>query len=115
MLGYPKQEIVYGEGYVSAKNGYQMDTVFCQLSTTANEGNSGSPVLSKNGELVGIVTSHQTNATRILLAITSANIYWAMSEIKKQEKIIQKHSNSLNSQLIKREKFFLSLIFISVK
>jgi len=28
MLGFPKQEIVYGEGYISAKNGYQMDSVF---------------------------------------------------------------------------------------
>lgn len=85
MLGYPKQEIVYGEGYVSAKNGYQMDTLFCQLSTSANEGNSGSPVLSKNGELVGIVTSTQTNASGVVFAIKSANIYRAIEEIKKQK------------------------------
>ena len=47
MLGFPKQEIVYGEGYVSAKNGYQMDTIYCQLNTAANEGSSGSPVINK--------------------------------------------------------------------
>jgi len=28
ILGYPKQEIVYGEGYISAENGYDMDSNF---------------------------------------------------------------------------------------
>ena len=83
MLGYPKQEIVYGEGYVSAKNGYLMDTVFCQISTAANEGNSGSPVVTKNGELIGVVTSTETNATGVVYAIKSANIYRAIEAVKK--------------------------------
>ncbi|MFN0083043.1 MAG: serine protease [Ferruginibacter sp.] len=83
MLGYPKQEIVYGEGYVSAKNGYLMDTVFCQISTAANEGNSGSPVITKNGDLVGIVTSTETNANGVVYAIKSANIYLAIEAVKK--------------------------------
>ena len=85
MLGYPKQEIVYGEGYVSAKNGYQMDTLFCQISTAANEGNSGSPVITKNGDLVGILTSTETNATGVVFAIKSANIYRAIEEVKKTD------------------------------
>lgn len=83
MLGFPKQEIVYGEGYISAKNGYQMDTIYCQLSTSANEGNSGSPVITKNGELVGIITSRETNAEGVVFAIKSSNIYKAMEEVKK--------------------------------
>ena len=85
MLGFPKQEIVYGEGYVSAKNGYQMDTIYCQLSTTANEGNSGSPVVTKNGELIGIITSTETNADGVVFAIKSANIYRALDEVKKMK------------------------------
>ncbi|MEJ7611857.1 MAG: serine protease, partial [Ferruginibacter sp.] len=85
MLGYPKQEVVYGEGYVSARNGYEMDTVFCQLSTSANEGNSGSPVLSKNGDIIGIITSTERNATGVVFAIKSANIYRAIEEVKKMK------------------------------
>lgn len=85
MLGFPKQEIVYGEGYISAKNGYQMDTIYCQLSTTANEGNSGSPVITKNGELIGIITSTETNADGVVFAIKSANIYRAVDEVKKMK------------------------------
>ncbi len=83
MLGYPKQEIVYGEGYISAKNGYLMDTIYCQLSTSANEGNSGSPVITKNGELIGIITSKETNAAGVVFAIKSSNIYKAIDEVKK--------------------------------
>jgi serine protease Do len=83
MLGFPKQEIVYGEGYVSARNGFRMDTIFCQLSTTANEGNSGSPVISKSGELVGVITSMETNADGVVFAIKSSNIHNAVEEVKK--------------------------------
>ena len=85
MLGFPKQEIVYGEGYISAKNGYQMDTIYCQLSTSANEGNSGSPVITKNGELVGIITSMETNASGVVFAIKSSNIYRAIEDVKKMK------------------------------
>ena len=83
MLGYPKQEIVYGEGYVSAKNGYLMDTVYCQLSTAANEGSSGSPVITKNGELIGILSSSKTNSQGVVYAIKSANIFQAVEETRK--------------------------------
>jgi len=83
MLGYPKQEIVYGEGYVSAQNGYLMDTIYCQLSTAANEGSSGSPVITMNGELIGILSSSKTNAHGVVYAIKSANIYQAVEEVKK--------------------------------
>lgn len=82
MLGFPKQEIVYNEGYVSARNGYKMDTIYCQLNTAANEGTSGSPVLNKNGELIGIVSSMEANADGVVFAIKSNNIFHAIEELK---------------------------------
>ena len=85
MLGYPKAEIVYGEGYVSAKNGFGMDTIYCQLNTAANEGSSGSPVVNKKGELVGIITSAERNAQGVVYAIKSINIHRAVDEAKKKE------------------------------
>lgn len=85
MLGFPKQEIVYGEGYVSAKNGYELDTIYCQLSTSVNEGNSGSPVINKNGELLGIITSMENNADGVVFATKSANIYKAIENVKKMK------------------------------
>jgi serine protease Do len=85
LMGYPKAEIVYGEGYVSARNGYKMDSTFCQISTSANEGNSGSPVITKNGDLIGVITSKETDATGVVFAIKSAYIYKAINEVKKQK------------------------------
>ncbi|MEO6582794.1 MAG: serine protease [Ferruginibacter sp.] len=83
MLGYPKQEIVYGEGYISAKNGYQLDTIYCQLSTAVNQGSSGSPIINKKGELLGIITSMETDAAGVVFAIKAANIHRAVEEVKK--------------------------------
>ena len=84
-MGFSKPEIVYSEGYVSAKNGYQMDPNFCQINTNALEGNSGSPVITKSGDLVGIITSKETDLSGVVFAIKSANIYSAIAEIRKQK------------------------------
>jgi serine protease Do len=97
MMGYPKAEIVYGEGYVSARNGYKMDTTYCQISTSANEGNSGSPVITKNGDLIGVIASKETDATGVVFAIKSANIYRAISEAKKQKDDVKIKITSLPS------------------
>ena len=40
----PNDEIVYGQGYLSAKTGYKGDTLSCQIAIAANPGNSGGPV-----------------------------------------------------------------------
>lgn len=83
MLGFPKQEIVYDEGYVSARNGQNMDTVYCQLSTTANAGSSGSPVITKNGDLIAVLTSKESKTQGVVYAIKSVNILRAIEEAKK--------------------------------
>jgi S1-C subfamily serine protease len=95
MLGFPKQEIVYGEGYVSARNGYKMDTIYCQLNTSANEGTSGSPVINKNGEVIGIISSMEANADGVVFAIKPANIFAALEDIKQNE---EHASIKINSQ-----------------
>ena len=86
ILGFPKQEIVYNEGYISAKNGYMMDTIYTQLSTNANEGSSGSPVITRSGELVGVITSKETNANGVVFASKSTNILNAIEEANKLNK-----------------------------
>lgn len=86
-LGYPREEVVYGEGYLSAKSGYYGDTTSYQISISVNPGNSGGPVIDKNGEVIGIISSKETNADGVVFAIKSKNIYSALKEIKKDKDI----------------------------
>lgn len=86
-LGYPKEEVVYGEGYLSAKSGYSGDTTSYQISISVNPGNSGGPVINKYGEVIGIISGKETNADGVVFAIKSKSIYKALEEIKTTESI----------------------------
>lgn len=81
-LGYPREIAVYGEGYLSARIGFSGDTLSYQVSISVNPGNSGGPVFTKNGEVIGIISSKETNADGVVFAISSKNIYKALEEIK---------------------------------
>jgi S1-C subfamily serine protease len=81
-LGYPRDEIVYGQGYMSAKTGFNGDTLACQIAVAANPGNSGGPVINKNGEVIGILSTRQIKAEGVVFAIKSRNILNAIEELK---------------------------------
>ncbi len=87
VLGYPKEEIVYNEGYVSACNGYNLDTSFCQLNVPVNHGNSGSPVLTKNGELIGIISSKQNGSDGVVYASKIVNLTRALRTLTQNNTI----------------------------
>ncbi|MBK7883762.1 MAG: trypsin-like peptidase domain-containing protein [Chitinophagaceae bacterium] len=81
-LGYPKDEIVYGEGYLSAKSGFYGDTSAYQLTISVNPGNSGGPVINKAGEVIGIISSKEKNSDGVVFASKSKNIFKALEELK---------------------------------
>lgn len=82
-LGYPKDEIVYGEGYLSARTGLKGDTLAYQLSISANPGNSGGPVLNRKGEVIGILNARQTEAEGVVFAVKARNIFRVVDSINK--------------------------------
>ena len=82
-LGFPRDEIVYGEGYMSASTGFNGDTMSCQIAVAANPGNSGGPVFNKNGEVVGILSTRQLQAQGFVFAVTAKNIFKSLEELKK--------------------------------
>ena len=89
-LGFPRDEIVYNEGYMSAKTGFQGDTLSCQIGVAANPGNSGGPVFNKNGEVIGIINTRQIAAQGVVFAITSKNIYRVIDTLSKTDTALQK-------------------------
>jgi S1-C subfamily serine protease len=82
-LGYPREEIVYNEGYMSAKTGNNGDTLSFQIGVSANPGNSGGPVFNKNGEVIGIITARQRAAEGVVFAISAKNIFRSLEDVKK--------------------------------
>jgi serine protease Do len=92
-LGYPRPEIVYGKGYMSAETGFQGDTTAFQLTIAANPGNSGTPVLNNDGEVIGIVTSSQHNAQGMVFAVRSKNIFRAIDSMKVDSSLEKMDSN----------------------
>ena len=84
-LGYPRNEIVYGEGYLSAKTGFNGDTLSFQIGIAANPGNSGGPVFNNNGEVIGILSTKELQVEGVAFAIQSKFIHSAIAELKKEE------------------------------
>ena len=81
-MGYPRDEIVYGEGYMSAKTGFNGDTLACQIAVAANPGNSGGPVINKRGEVVGILSTRQVLAEGVVFAVKTKNVYNIIEELR---------------------------------
>ncbi|HYE53653.1 MAG TPA: serine protease [Chitinophagaceae bacterium] len=82
-LGFPRDEIVYNEGYMSAKTGFKGDTLTCQIGVAANPGNSGGPVFNKYGEVIGIINTRETKAEGVVFAVTAKNLFTSLEELKK--------------------------------
>lgn len=81
-MGYPRDEIVYGEGYMSAKTGFNGDTLACQIAVAANPGNSGGPVINKQGEIIGILSTRQIQAEGVVFALKTRNIFDVIEDLK---------------------------------
>jgi S1-C subfamily serine protease len=82
-LGFPRNDIVYGEGYLAAKTGFNGDTLTCQIAIAANPGNSGGPILNNKGEVIGVLSAKQISAEGVVFATQSKYIYNALKELQK--------------------------------
>jgi S1-C subfamily serine protease len=103
-LGYPRDEIVYNMGYLSAKTGFNGDTSSCQLSLTANPGNSGAPVFNKNGEVIGIISKKQTQLEGVVFALKSNNIFKMVDSLKAIDTSFKKIKLASGSSLKKLDR-----------
>ena len=94
-MGYPKDEIVYSEGYLSSETGYRSDTLTYQISIAAEHGNSGGPVLNKNGDVIGILTDKLEGGAAF--AVKSFYIFKAVENLKDDPEFGNIKLNTTNS------------------
>jgi len=80
-LGFPKDDAVFGEGYVSSKTGHGGDTTQYQVSIPINPGNSGGPLLDNYGNIIGVITAKENQVDGATFAIKSKYILEAMDAI----------------------------------
>lgn len=103
-LGFPRNEIVYGEGYVSAKSGSDGDSTAYQLTVSANPGNSGGPVINHNGEIIGIITGKDSKADGVVYAAKSNNIITILEKLKKMNDKYEAIKTPANTDLKKLDR-----------
>ncbi len=104
-LGYPKDDVVFGDGYVSSKNGHNGDTVAYQVAISVNPGNSGGPILDNNGNIVGVINGKEEKTDGAAFAVKSKYIMHALNAIP-ADSLIKRLSYSKRSVLqgLKRSK-----------
>ncbi|WP_324673323.1 serine protease [Hymenobacter sp. GOD-10R] len=71
-LGYPREELVFNDGSLSARSGFEGDTAFYQISIPVNPGNSGGPLLDDRGNLIGVVSGRQMDVQSAAFATKSS-------------------------------------------
>ncbi|UEG51721.1 serine protease [Mucilaginibacter daejeonensis] len=81
--GYPSDSVVLGRGYVSSASGHMGDTVRYQVTLPLNPGNSGGPLLDKKGNVIGIISSKETQTEGAAYAVKSRYLYRVARRISK--------------------------------
>lgn len=95
-LGFPQDEIVYNEGYVASRNGFEGDSNQYRLEVPAGPGQSGAPVVSQSGAIVGIIRSKDAQTESTTYAVTSRTLLRLLHDIPKDKRPRLPQGNQLS-------------------
>lgn len=84
-LGYPRKDVVYGEGALSSLSGYSNDTSMYQVSIPVNPGNSGGPLLDESGNVIGVIRGKISSAEGTSFAIKAEQILRSIETMAAEE------------------------------
>jgi S1-C subfamily serine protease len=98
-LGFPREDIVFGEGSISASTGYKQDSSAYQISVPVNPGNSGGPLFNSKGDVVGIISGLQTETSGTAFATKSSVLLQTVGEVPDSVSTYMRlpHANSLKN------------------
>ena len=82
-IGFPLSDLLSDSikvttGNVNALAGLQNDTRYIQISTPIQPGNSGGPLVDKNGNLLGITSATLSKQVADVIGITAQNVNFAI-------------------------------------
>ncbi|WCT10814.1 S1 family peptidase [Mucilaginibacter jinjuensis] len=80
-IGYPRNDVVYGKGYLSSATGFHDDTTAYQVSIPVNPGNSGAPLLDNKGNIIGIISGKQSLMEGAAFAVKSEYLLKAIKNM----------------------------------
>ncbi len=100
-IGFPRDEAVYGQGYLSSNTGYAGDTIAYQISIPVNPGNSGGPVLDNQGNVIGIISGKQKGIDGAAFAIKTKELISTLNRIP---------ADSLRGNIVLNNKNMLSRV-----
>jgi len=116
-IGFPRDEAVYGQGYLSSSTGYSGDTLAYQISIPVNPGNSGGPVLDKEGNVIGIISGKQKGLDGAAFAIKAKALVETLNSIPADSlrgNIILNNKNNLSgfsrTEQIKRLQDYIYIV-----
>lgn len=115
-LGFPREDLVFGEGSISSYTGFEGDTAAYQISIPVNPGNSGGPLFDSQGNLIGIISGRNTSAEGASFAI---KLRWIVNDLtsNSSEKVnlpVRKNlRNADRASQVKRIKDFVYVVKVT--
>lgn len=95
-LGFPQEEIVYNEGYISSRNGFEGDSNQYRLEVPSGPGQSGAPVVDATGTVVGIIRSKDEETEGTTYAVTSKTLLRLLKDVPRDRRPKLPQGNKLN-------------------
>ncbi len=97
-LGFPKNEIVYNEGYISSVTGFEGDSNRFQLELPSSPGVSGAPIIDETGNILGIISGKQSQTEGVTFAIKSKALLDLVKTLPKDFALNSLQENTVKGQ-----------------
>ena len=95
-LGFPQDDIVYNEGYISSRNGFEGDSAQYRLELPSDPGQSGSPILDAQGNVVAMITGKERQTEGTTFAVSSRTLLHLLHELPKETGVHLPQANRLS-------------------